>query len=149
VGCAVVLVGACNRPAQEAASSSTGETVVSPAAPSAAPPAPSKPEADPEACPRRFAKASLPEGEERSCTCPDRSSLGTIWGTLIYTGDSMVCKAAVHAGAIPDAGGRVTVKRAPGCDKYSGSKQNGVKSSDYHRYSFSIFFPGHGDGTCD
>lgn len=55
-----------------------------------------------------------------------------VWGADVYTDDSSVCRAAVHAGAISYArGGRVTVEPRPGQDRYRGTDWNGVVSLDY------------------
>jgi hypothetical protein len=60
---------------------------------------------------------------------------GSIWGTDVYTGDSPLAVAAVHAGAVkPDetAVVRVTVMRP--LTHYPGSVRNGVTSHDYGGY---------------
>jgi len=43
--------------------------------------------------------------------CPDGciDKEGQIWGTGIYTRDSSICRAAIHAGVIDDSGGIVEV----------------------------------------
>jgi hypothetical protein len=71
--------------------------------------------------------------------CPDA---GNLWGSDTYTGDSRICKAAVHAGAIPAAGGSVMVRIDPGRPAYRGSVHYGVHSSDYGSYgrSFTVLF---------
>ena len=60
---------------------------------------------------------------------------GSVWGTDIYTGDSALAAAAVHAGAVK-AGEttlvRVTVMTPPA--QYQGSVRNGVASHDFGRY---------------
>jgi LCCL domain len=73
-------------------------------------------------------------GEEFTYDCPpaDESRLDTIWGTDIYTDDSSVCTAAVHAGVITvEDGGEVTIEIAPGEESYEGTEQNGIESSPY------------------
>ncbi len=60
---------------------------------------------------------------------------GSLWGTDIYTGDSVLATAAVHAGAVKageTAVVRVTVM--PPLAAYQGSVRNGVTSHDYGRY---------------
>ena len=48
-------------------------------------------------------------------TCPFYGVAGSIWGTDVYTDDSSVCTAAVHAGLITLAGGgTVTIEIRPG-----------------------------------
>jgi hypothetical protein len=73
-------------------------------------------------------------GEEFTYDCPpaDESRLDTIWGNGIYTDDSSVCTAAVHAGVITvEDGGEVTIEIAPGEESYEGTEQNGVESNPY------------------
>jgi hypothetical protein len=54
---------------------------------------------------------------------------GTVWGTDVYTRDSAVCLAAVHAGIITlQDGGVIGVHRVPGATEYPGSRRNGVES---------------------
>jgi hypothetical protein len=60
---------------------------------------------------------------------------GSAWGTDVYTGDSPLAVAAVHAGAVKPgetAVVRVTVMRP--LNQYQGSVRNGVTSHDYGRY---------------
>jgi hypothetical protein len=60
---------------------------------------------------------------------------GSVWGTDVYTGDSSLALAAVHAGAVKPgetAVVRVTVTRP--LNHYQGSVRNGVTSHDYERY---------------
>ena len=73
--------------------------------------------------------------------CPAGGTLGTVYGTGIYTDDSRVCSAAVHAGLITSAaGGTVTIKILPGRPSYLGSVRNGVTSSSYAAWSGSYSF---------
>ena len=63
------------------------------------------------------------------------ASNGSVWGTDVYTGDSALALAAVHAGAVKPgetAVVRVTVQRP--LNHYQGSVRNGVTSHDYGRY---------------
>jgi hypothetical protein len=65
-------------------------------------------------------------------TCPFYGTAASVWGTDVYTDDSSVCTAAVHAGLITLAGGgSVTIEIRPGQDAYSGSTRNGITSSSY------------------
>lgn len=73
--------------------------------------------------------------------CPAGGTIGTVYGTGVYTDDSKVCSAAVHAGLItPAAGGTVTVKILPGRPNYSASTKNGVTSNAYASWSGSYSF---------
>jgi hypothetical protein len=67
-----------------------------------------------------------------SVTCPADGSIGPVWGSDLYTDDSSVCSAGVHAGTITArAGGTVTIEVRPGVGSYDGSTRNGVESDDY------------------
>lgn len=60
---------------------------------------------------------------------------GSLWGTDIYTADSALATAAVHAGAVKageTAVVRVTVM--PPLAQYQGSVRNGVTSHDFGRF---------------
>ncbi len=96
--------------------------------------------ADP--CPIRLSiNRELPTPYTCQCT-PETVKEGAVWGTDSYTDDSGLCRAAVHAGVIPPAGGAVTVLRVPGRPLYIGSRRNGIQSNDYGAYSDSIRFAG-------
>ncbi len=60
---------------------------------------------------------------------------GSVWGTDIYTSDSTLATAAVHAGALKDGQtGVVKVTMLPGQDSYSGTTRNGITTSSYGSY---------------
>jgi LCCL domain len=60
---------------------------------------------------------------------------GTIWGTDVYTTDSQLSMAAVHAGAIRlGETGVVRVKIIPSPPAFTASRRNGVMSQPYGRY---------------
>ena len=82
-------------------------------------------------------------GETVQVHCPSNCPVnGSLWGTDVYTADSSICLAAVHAGAISPAGGVVTVHREYGRPAYRGSSRNGVQSNDYGSYDASYRFLG-------
>jgi hypothetical protein len=85
---------------------------------------------------------------ELTCTCAAGSGSGSVWGSVIYTTDSNICRAAAHAGAISAAGGTVKVKAAPGCGSYTGTTANGVTTSNWGSYQASFYFVGFGSGLC-
>lgn len=73
--------------------------------------------------------------------CPAGGSLNNIWGTDIYTDDSSVCTAAVHAGLITFAsGGRVTIETRPGAASYTRSSRNGITTGSYGSWGGSFVF---------
>jgi hypothetical protein len=60
------------------------------------------------------------------------STGGSVWGTDIYTDDSSIAAAAVHAGLLqPDETGTIMVTILAGRETYRGSARNGVASKDY------------------
>ena len=65
--------------------------------------------------------------------CPSHgnsySGIFGVWGTDVYSDNSSVCTAAVHAGKItPTDGGIVTIEIRPGEAVYQGSTRNGITS---------------------
>jgi hypothetical protein len=78
-------------------------------------------------------------GEHFTFICPPGGAAGTIWGTDVYTDDSSVCTAAVHAGRITLAkGGNVPIEVRPGQGSYKGSTRNGITSFDYGAWQGSF-----------
>jgi len=78
-----------------------------------------------------------------TCTCPATSNpRGSVWGTDVYTADSGVCAAALHAGAVTRRGGEVTLRMMPGRPRYPGTTRNGVQSIDFPDYGASYAFVG-------
>jgi len=56
-----------------------------------------------------------------------------VWGTDIYSDDSFVCWAAVHAGAMKvGEAASVLIEILPGQARYQGSERNGVTSMDWN-----------------
>jgi hypothetical protein len=72
---------------------------------------------------------------------PNGAAIASVWGTDIYTDDSSVCIAAVHAGVIMfSSGGPVIIEIRPGQSSYTGTTRNGVVSSSYGGWSGSFAF---------
>lgn len=81
-------------------------------------------------------------GQDFRYECPRNGTPGTIWGTEIYTDDSSVCTAAVHAGKIEVVtGGTVTIEIQPGQSSYTASDRNGISSTSYAAWDGSFVFP--------
>jgi hypothetical protein len=78
------------------------------------------------------------DGTAFRVSCPANCDKGGIYGTGVYTADTSICRAGIHAGAIPVEGGTLTVVLRPGQLAYRGSEQNGIKSRDYGKYSRSF-----------
>jgi hypothetical protein len=73
--------------------------------------------------------------------CSSGGTVHNVWGTDVYTSDSSVCTAAVHAGLITlEDGGEVTLHLLDGQDSYTGSEANGVTSLDYGSWGSSFEF---------
>jgi hypothetical protein len=88
-----------------------------------------------------FNAAQLPPGAigtryQVSCP-PGCDATGGLWGSDVYTSDSAICKAGIHAGAITSAGGVVVVQTLPGRPAYRGSARYGIQSGDYGNYGSS------------
>ncbi|MBI5514174.1 MAG: hypothetical protein HY909_10425 [Deltaproteobacteria bacterium] len=74
--------------------------------------------------------------------CPpmDGNPSRNIWGDGIYTDDSPVCAAALHAGRITAAGGPVTLYITFGMPRYDGAERNGVRTRNFGRWRGSYLF---------
>lgn len=75
-----------------------------------------------------------------SCNCPQGAFSGEVWGSAIYTEDSAICRAALHAGVVGPMGGPVTLTAAQGCKSYSGTTNNGVTTKAYGPWNASFYF---------
>ncbi|KAK6588479.1 scavenger receptor 1 precursor [Cryptosporidium xiaoi] len=67
-------------------------------------------------------------------SCPSRCSKASshLKGTYVYTEDSPVCKAAIHAGVITDElGGDILVSFVPGQREYFGTLNNEIQSKGH------------------
>jgi hypothetical protein len=124
-------------------------TVAAPASPSAAPPAPAAAAAAggdviEAGCTYDARQLTGNDGTSFRVACPAGCDVpSTTYGTGVYTADSPICKSAIHSGAIPAAGGVVTIQLEAGRPAYRGSEQNGIKSRDYgkHSRSFAVVMP--------
>ena len=82
---------------------------------------------------------SSENGKTYKFKCPANGKPGMVWGTDIYTVDSSICNAAVHAGKLTiENGGSVEIEVQPGESTYKGSTRNGVKTNDYGAYGRSF-----------
>ena len=92
------------------------------------------------------AKADLHRGQNGQrfrYTCGAGGPLYKVWGTDVYTDDSSVCTAAVHAGLIAlNTGGSVVIEIRPGRESYLGYLRNGVRTGSYDSWSGSFVFTG-------
>lgn len=80
-------------------------------------------------------------GERFTFFCPPSGTAGSVWGTDLYTSDSSVCTAAVHAGRITlRDGGNVTIQIREGAQGYSSSARHGIETSDFGPWEASFGF---------
>lgn len=80
-------------------------------------------------------------GLRLTCNCPAGGDASRLWGTDIYTDDSSICLAAVHAGLITKAnGGQIVIEIRAGQASYAGSNRNGVQSAGYGGWHGSFAF---------
>ncbi len=71
-------------------------------------------------------------GRRETLRCPAGGPLEMAWGTDIYTDDSSICTAAVHAGLISvQEGGVVTIEIRPDAGQYGGTDRNGTWTGDW------------------
>lgn len=93
-----------------------------------------------EPCPRDAME--LRAGEVLTCTCIPAAVLdaGSVAGSDVYTGDSRICRAALHAGAVTRAGGLVTLRVITGIARHPGSSRHGVRTADFGAWRQSFTF---------
>ena len=73
--------------------------------------------------------------------CPSGGRVGAVYGTDVYTDDSSICSAAVHAGLITARdGGKVIIRIRPGEDSYVATDRNGVRSNRYGGWGGGFIF---------
>ncbi len=93
-----------------------------------------------EPCPRDA--MGLRVGTSLTCTCTPAAVLeaGSVAGSDVYTGDSRICRAALHAGAASRAGGIVTLRVLGGVARHPGSSRHGVRTADFGAWRQSFTF---------
>jgi hypothetical protein len=88
-------------------------------------------------CPDRLA----PGTSALHCQCPsEATATGSVWGSDVYTDDSAICRAALHAGAIGTGGGAVYVVEAAGQASYPAVTRNSVAGASWPSWGRSIAF---------
>ena len=129
----VLAASACSAPAAATPEPTADPTVAATQAPASAP------ATDPWSVNAVEHRAQV--GEEFTYDCPpaDESRIVSVWGTDVYTDDSSICTAGVHAGAITvEEGGEVTIEMRPGEDSYESTEQNGIQSLPYAAWGGSF-----------
>lgn len=80
-----------------------------------------------------------PRGAVYRVTCPINGTARTVWGTDVYTDDSSVCTAAVHAGLITlEAGGEFYLAIDDGQEAYEPTERNGIETSQWGSWGRSF-----------
>ena len=80
-------------------------------------------------------------GKRLRYSCPAAGTFKTVWGSGVYTDDSSVCTAAVHAGRISRAsGGAVMILIRAGRSSYASSSSHGVTTKPYGSWPGSFVF---------
>jgi hypothetical protein len=93
-------------------------------------------------CPDDF-KALVDTTERLACTCSaEATKRGYVRGMNVYTANSSVCQAALHAGAVAKKGGSVTLIPEPARKAYPGVTRNGVTSYNDDASEGSFRFAG-------
>lgn len=71
-------------------------------------------------------------GTRLTFVCPAGTGRAAVHGTDVYTADSGVCAAAIHAGALaPGRPGAVTILFGGAAESFLGSERNGVTTQGY------------------
>jgi hypothetical protein len=81
-------------------------------------------------------------GQSITFVCPaSDGGPAYVYGTDVYTDNSPICKAAIHAGALPrGTAGVVTIVIGGAADAFRGSTRHGVTTSSYHGWPRSYRF---------
>lgn len=74
-----------------------------------------------------------------SCTIAAMGS-GAIWGDGFYTSDSILCRAARHAGVVGPYGGTVRARVVDGRASYPAATRNGIVSGNWPSYPTTLTF---------
>jgi LCCL domain len=87
-------------------------------------------------------RATIQAGKRYAFVCPASDGVaGAVYGTDVYTADSAVCAAAIHAGALKSGQpGSVTVVMGSGAESFRGSSRNGVTTRGYGPWDRSYTF---------
>jgi hypothetical protein len=90
----------------------------------------------------KFDKITLKPNKKIQIKCPESCALTEIpiYGHLVYSKDSALCKAAFHAKKIPATGGLVKLIILQGTTNYKGEMSNGIKSEGKLRSPLSLSF---------
>ena len=91
-------------------------------------------------CERQAKEFPGADGARMVATCPAGcADVGSVWGTDVYTDDSSLCRALLHAGVVGREGGRALVTFTRGQLAYRGSLRHGIQSSAYGQWELSFY----------
>ena len=80
------------------------------------------------------------QGNTYACMCPSSSPAATIYGTAVYSDDSNICVAAVHAGVLREGvNGQVVLQVVSSPPVFRGKTQSGIKSEAWPKPTASAF----------
>jgi hypothetical protein len=78
-------------------------------------------------------------GQTYTFECPTNGTAVAVWGSDVYTADSSICTAAVHAGKLTlEDGGEVTIEMRPGRSVYGSTTRNGITSNTFGEFPHSF-----------
>ena len=78
-------------------------------------------------------------GQTYKFRCPSDGAAAVIYGSDVYTDDSSICTAAVHAGRFTlESGGVVSIEIRPGRSTYGSTIRHGIKSVNFGQYGRSF-----------
>jgi hypothetical protein len=82
----------------------------------------------------------LDQGKTYSCACPAVADPATVYGSDVYTADSSICTAAVHAGALQrSTAGSVTLQTIASPPVFKGATRNGITSEAWAQPADAAF----------
>jgi hypothetical protein len=80
------------------------------------------------------------QGNTYACMCPSNPPPATIYGTAVYSNDSNICVAAIHAGVLrKGVNGQVVLQVVSSPPVFRGKTQSGIKSEVWPKPTASAF----------
>ncbi|MEB3212810.1 MAG: LCCL domain-containing protein, partial [Leptolyngbyaceae bacterium] len=80
-------------------------------------------------------------GDDITLFCPAEGVANRVWGSDVYSDQSSICTAAVHAGLLTfEVGGAIAIRILPGQESYAGTTQNDLTSSSFGQWPGSFTF---------
>ena len=90
---------------------------------------------------RQWPRAAARTGHAADVVCPAGDGRASVYGTDVYTAESGVCSAAIHAGVLKlGQAGAVTVVFGGAAESFRGSARNGVTTQSYGRWPYTYTF---------